>query len=409
MNTIQSRESGSTLVTLLAYLVAATIAFPIKIHIGAILVFSIAALVIVKLPTYRETIKHFLSAASLLILLHFLIIVFGLTHTSNLSQGVRELERSIYPMGMLIIIFLMQNHKVKLRGLIFAFAIGCFVLILWCVIYAWIILDYAEFVQTLIGGHEQFTRLVGIHQPLYLAVYFIAISFFLLEEIRTNHHNHTYKSRMLCIGGLVFAITMVFFLRPKAGLMIFPALLFLYSVLILNKRGWFFAFLIFVVSAVLFLVDKNSTLKAIDAYGETVSIAFDHRIHIWQGALEGIQSSPWIGAGTGGAQDLLNNGYESIGYQEGIVNEFNAHNQYLQFVARNGVLELFVFITLLAYSFWRSTKQANYAFLMFNMLVAFVMITESFLHVQKGIAFFYFFLLAFSYLDIRISDRTQPL
>ncbi len=160
------------------------------------------------------------------------------------------------------------------------------------------------------------------------------------------------------------------------------------------------------VGLLTFLLDKNNSPNLIDEYG-AVSKAFDQRIEIWKGAIQGIKNSPLIGAGTGGTQELLNAGYKSIGYEEGVVNEFNAHNQYLQFMARNGLIELIIFLSILGYSFWRSSKESNYTFLMFNMLVAFVMLTESFLSVQKGIAFFYFFLLAFVYLGDQKSEKKR--
>ena len=131
------------------------------------------------------------------------------------------------------------------------------------------------------------------------------------------------------------------------------------------------------------------------------------RFSVWQGTIEGIKTAPFFGAGTGGEQKLINEGYAKTGYQEGIDNSYNAHNQYLQFMARNGILELGCFLTLLIYSFKQSLKIPNYTFLMFNMSVTLIMFTESFLDVQRGIVFFYFFLCAFIYLPYE--STSQPL
>lgn len=410
MTKILSKEFSAYLITILAYLVAVTIAYPIKIHNGAIVMFAIAAFMLLKGKGVDINLKgYILDPVCILISLQFGVILFGLTHTSNLSHGLKELERSFYPIIMLLVVFLMKRGRVSLDGIFFAFAIGCFLIVFLGALYAWVVLDFPEFIEIISNKHNHFTKLIGIHQPLYLVVYFIAISFFLMEIVRTKYSELGFMKKFFCIGGIAGAFAIVFFLRPKTGLLIFPALLFLYAVLILNRRGWVFAFLIFAVSVVSFLLDKSSVLKVIDEYGSTVSTAFDQRMFIWHGTLEAIKTSPWIGAGTGGTQEILNSGYKSIGYEEGIVNEFNAHNQYLQFMARNGLLELIIFLSIMGYSFWRSSKESNYSFLMFNMLVTFVMITESFLSVQKGIVFFYFFLLAFTYLGSKKSEESKVL
>ncbi|GCC52472.1 hypothetical protein SanaruYs_27090 [Chryseotalea sanaruensis] len=177
--------------------------------------------------------------------------------------------------------------------------------------------------------------------------------------------------------------------------------------IVLKKRGWWVAFILLLVTLLTFLLDKDGTPDFINTYGRTVSKAFDQRLMIWQGAIEGIKQAPLFGAGTGDTQVLLNEGYAKIGYEEGISNNYNAHNQYLQFMARNGLVELLCFLAILSYSFWKSSKQSNYTFLMFNMLVALVMLTESFLSVQKGIAFFYFFLMVFNYLPEKKQDHKQ--
>lgn len=408
MNRTLIKEYSASLITILACLIVGTIAYPIKIHNGAIAFFLVASFV--QYRGDKSNVKDYVqNPVFILICVHFGVIVFGLIHTSNLSYGLQELERSFYPIVMLLVVFLMKWRRLSLNEVLLAFTIGCFLVVLLGMLYGVATLKFTEFTEILSHGHNQFTHLVGIGQPLYLVVYFIAITFFLLEMVRVKNSELTLIKKLFYLIGIIGAVLMVFFLRPKTGLLIFPVLMFLYAVLILNRRGWFFAFLIFTVSVVAFLLDKSSVLEVVDQYGSTVSTAFDQRLFIWKGALEGVKNSPLIGAGTGGTQELLNEGYRSIGYEEGVVNEFNAHNQYLQFVARNGLLELTVFLTILGYSFWRSSKQSNYAFLMFNMLVAFVMITESFLSVQKGIVFFYFFLLAFIYLGDTKSEKEAVL
>jgi O-antigen ligase len=126
-----------------------------------------------------------------------------------------------------------------------------------------------------------------------------------------------------------------------------------------------------------------------------VSTAVEQRFSVWDGSLKGLSHSPVFGGGTGGEQALINEGYASINYQEGIDNSYNAHNQYLQFLTRNGIPELLCFLALFVYAFRQSLKSPGNMFMMFNIMVLFMMFVESFLDVQKGILFFYFFLCVF--------------
>lgn len=384
-----------------------TIPFGIKSHNIAVILFLTICIVgidwkeMLKLKWYSQPIP-------ILYFLQVIIIAFGLLHSANLEAGFNDLERAIYPLVVLPIIYLMCTAKITVHYLLKYFAIGCTGLTIYGFIHAWLFLDKETFEQTLYLGHKNFTSHILI-QPLYLSTYFLLILFFFLEILRAKWSNLSLQSRVMIICLIGVVIAMVFFLRSKTALLLLPTLLIIYLVIVLKKRGWWVAFILLLVTLVSFLLDKNGPPDIIDSYGRTVSKAFDQRLMIWRGAIEGIKVAPFFGAGTGDTQALLNEGYAKIGYEEGVVNEFNAHNQYLQFMARNGLLELVVFLSILGYSFWRSAKKSNYTFLMFNMLVAFVMITESFLSVQKGIVFFYFFLLAFTFLGDKKSEKAPVL
>lgn len=368
----------------------------IKFHNIAVILFLVLCIMRIK---WRETfsLKWQEQPVPVLYFLHVIIIVFGLLHSVNLEAGFNDLERAIYAIAVLPIIYLMWSTGESVSRLLKFFSIGCIGVTLFGFTSSWIALRTFSFVEVIQHGHLSFITYADI-QPLYLSVYLILVLFFLLETVRIKSvsiaRTTKYALYVLCI----LIIGMIVFLRTKTALLLLPMLLVVYLVLLLKKRGWAVVFLLMAIGILTFLLDKNSSPNVIDQYG-AVSKAFDQRVFIWRGALEGIKESPWFGGGTGAAQDVLNKGYQKIGYTEGIEQEFDAHNQYLQFIARNGVVELVVFLAILVYSFWRSLKVQNYTYLMFNILVALVMLTESFLSVQKGIVFFYFFTLAFNYLN----------
>jgi O-antigen ligase len=386
-------------VTTLFILTAASIAFPIKVH-HALVIFLVALCLVVFRNVRAQMGVPKLPAA--LLLTHLFIILLGLSHSGNLSQGYQEAERFFYSLLVMLIVYT-RGRETSRTQLLSAFAVGCFILTTYGFANAAFTLSSGSFSNMLATGHKSFTARIAI-QPLYLSVYFIFIFFFLAEQYRIGYENLPRWKKVMLVGGGFLAGVMVVYLRSKTGLLVFPACMIIYLVLILKKRGWWVAFLLLIVAVSTALL-SGGKISVLDNYGKTVSSAFDERLLIWKGALEGIRTAPFFGAGTGGAQELLNEGYRKIGYEEGIAKEFNAHNQYLQFLARNGLAELVCFLSLLGYAFFKSSKEANYTFLLFTILVSLVMITESFLSVQKGIAFFYFLLMAFICLPAEGKER----
>lgn len=382
-----------------------TIAFPIVAHNLSIL--ATLTYFLIRHPQEFTLIKnHKYDLFYWLLFIQLLLCLTGLLYTADIIHGWADVERAIYPLAIMIIFPLVKYHFINKAFLLKYFTIGCFVLVVIALIFTKTSLSEPEFTFIVNNGHSNFTKYVGI-QPLYFSVCFILITFYLLESIRFNLGKTSFPKLLPTIVGVILAVIMIFFLRSKTALLLLPTLLIIYLVIILKRRGWWVAFTLLLVTLLTFLLDKDGPPEFINTYGRTVSKAFDQRLMIWQGAIEGIKQAPIFGAGTGDTQTLLNEGYARIGYEEGIINNYNAHNQYLQFMARNGLPELICFLAILAYSFWKSTKQSNYTFLMFNMLVALVMLTESFLSVQKGIAFFYFFLMAFNYLPDKEQENQQ--
>jgi O-antigen ligase len=176
----------------------------------------------------------------------------------------------------------------------------------------------------------------------------------------------------------------------------FVILLLIYFIVRQKKRAWLVTFVLFTIVFLTYLLDARRVTTLFDRYGKNVSTALDDRARLWAGVVEAIRLSPVFGAGTGAEQKLINEGYEKVGYTEGIENSYNAHNQYLQFWVRNGLPELSCFLVLLVFLFLRALKLRSLTFLIFLMMVSMIMFTESFLNVQKGIVFFYFFACAFT-------------
>ena len=390
---------------LLAVLVSFSISLPPRFN--SIIIVCAFILFLYVTIIGRVISKEFLKLPTTLILsVLFLISIIGLFYTSDRIQGWLDLERSAFLIAFIVIAYQIKNLSLSVFNLIIAFIVGCMSITLYALGSVLFILKDNQLINILELGHSYFADSVFIH-PVYLSIYFIFIFFFLLETIRTKKAALGNLSRVGIGVALIFIVGILFFLRAQMCLLIFSMLLVMYGIIILKRRAWLVTFVLFTVMLLVFLLDKDRATTFFDTYGKNVSSALDQRFSVWRGTIEGIMTAPIFGAGTGGEQQLINEGYAQTGYQEGIDNSYNAHNQYLQFMARNGILELGCFLALLVYSFRQSLKMSNYTFLMFNMTVTLIMFTESFLSVQRGIVFFYFFLCAFIYLPYESIPETQ--
>ncbi len=390
---------------LLAGLVAFSIVLPIRAN-ATISVVLLTAYFINTLVNKSLDLKFFKEPLFILIGAHLSIQLLGLLHSADLSQGYADIERYFFALLFPFFIWLIRHNGVTTSNLIMAFAIGAIGLTLYGIGNSIFVLDETQRENVFESGHTYFSDNILIH-PSYLSVYLMFVFFFFMEKGRSGFRRLSKLELAGLLLLLLYIVGMLFFLRSQMGLIIFALLCSLYTIVVFKRRAWLMTFLLATVSLMVFLLDANRVSTFFDTYGKNVSSALDNRFKVWGGAIEAIKAAPILGVGTGSEQISLNAGYSKTGYQEGIDSAYNAHNQYLQFWVRNGVIELVCFLSLMVYSFRKSLKSSNYTFLIFNMLFSLYMLTESSLSVHKGIVFFYFFLSAFIFLPFESHSETD--
>jgi O-antigen ligase len=121
------------------------------------------------------------------------------------------------------------------------------------------------------------------------------------------------------------------------------------------------------------------------------------RVKRWASALELVNKSPIIGYGTGDEILMLKSTYFEkeyyISYKEG----FNAHNQYLSYIIKNGFIGLIIFLFSFIYFLFLSIKQKDFIYLSLLIILVIGFLTENILDANKGILFFAFFNTFFAY------------
>ncbi|MDD3772857.1 MAG: O-antigen ligase family protein [Weeksellaceae bacterium] len=96
----------------------------------------------------------------------------------------------------------------------------------------------------------------------------------------------------------------------------------------------------------------------------------------------------WIGSGKEKAQYIYNEAYFKYGFGQALSEQYNAHNQYLDFFVSNGVIGLFVFVAILVYFFLNTRR--NLIAQSFILIFSLFAITESFFGRSAGLLMFGF-------------------
>jgi O-antigen ligase len=337
----------------------------------------------------------------------FSILILGSFRPGNSSSSWLQIEGNLFLIALPVILFQFKNAGINTTRLLNYFSIASLSTVALGLIKILLFYDIENTSRILSEGHLEFTEVIGGIHPTYLSMYFMLISFYSLEELRHASFSNGFIRWLPQLIYLALSIVVLVFLRSQMALMVFTTVLIFYLLVITRKRAWLIAFFLFTVGLITLLLDSKGTLSQLSYYGKNVSTALDNRVVLWKAVINGLKGNVLFGAGTGGEQALINASYRQASFSEGLENSFNAHNQYLQFVCRNGLFELGAFLALLIYCFWKAQHEQNLVFMLFLISFSLLMLTESCLNTQRGIVFFYFFVSVFVFLPYK-SDKTVP-
>jgi O-antigen ligase len=288
--------------------------------------------------------------------------------------------------------------------------------------------------------------LARFHYMYVISRGYVTVQEFLLLNL---HHNYsiildfhaTYLSMYVCFS---FAASVYMFFHEKKLLRIVALLfipLFLFSLLMLSSRIVFLPFFIIVLFVVPFFIRwqativyfvilfsgmavtynylgkyeafrnrfKEDTMRELNitngfSFGASISTDDATRAERWKCAVELVRERPLAGYGTGEEKFMLSQKYSKYNLSNSLHSNFDAHNQFLAFTIKSGIIGLASFLCLLAVSFFRAFRHRNYYFICFLLIVTATSLTENILESNKGILFF----AVFNTLFILVDDRLQP-
>ncbi|WP_094571411.1 O-antigen ligase family protein [Mucilaginibacter xinganensis] len=117
----------------------------------------------------------------------------------------------------------------------------------------------------------------------------------------------------------------------------------------------------------------------------------DSRLARWKVIVKLIESSPLQGHGTGSELPLLHEKFFNSKLYNSFLNNLNAHNQYLSFLIKSGIIGLIIYIAVLAFGLKLSFQNRDLLFITFLLIITTVSFSENLLDVDKGIFYYAFF------------------
>lgn len=316
------------------------------------------------------------------IFLYLLLMIIGLTYSSDVIQGFKVVETSFSLLAIPIIFYGVPIEVNRFRWVLISFISG---LLMACII----CLSYSGFKFTQKGDSsvfyfEELTSIINI-QPTYMAYY---LCFALTVGLYYLYHENTKIPIQLLVGSLVLFFIV---LMLTGGRTAYVSMVFVFSFFILKflfdevrlkpKRLALALSVIFMVS-MLVVNHYNFNSSKEELYGD-----YWERITLWHSAINA--SKDYIfGVGTGDYKYVLNEYYKAQGWNEYAQRSFNSHNQFIQSFFSNGVFGLMALVIIIARPLYLSFKIQNslgiliiFPFIIYGM-------TEVFLGRYQGVVFF---------------------
>jgi O-antigen ligase len=331
---------------------------------------------------------------------YFLTIICTL-YTINIKGAFLDWDKqlSIFVFPLLFGFTSLDIRKYKLQ-LLEIFSIACTLTIAYLYIDAFRIIYYKHLpFSTLFSEvfiNHNFSQPIGTHAT-YLSMY-VALSLSCLIYLYTKEISQIKKTIFIICCFVLFAGLIQ--LCSKA---VFIAVIFIITVVLPyfllegNKRIKFIVITAIISALTLVAIFNTDVLRiryftSLQSDLTKVSVTHDEsRLLRWNSALKVIKKSPVIGFGTGSEVPVLKDQYFKDKLYQSYVSELNAHNQYLSFLLRSGIIGLLIYLFILGFGFRESVKRKDVIFLSFMILVATVSISENILDVNKGIFFYSFF------------------
>lgn len=237
--------------------------------------------------------------------------------------------------------------------------------------------------------YTEFSKIIEIHTTYFALYIVIAILYFLYN---TFQETCTTSRNVLNILAILYLLVFLYIISSRislVALVVMAALFFLFNRKISNKKKVLF-FGISIMTFYLLMVSPNfqNRNSGISEMGTTTPDLSSRIIH-WKAVFNVIMSNNLlIGNGTGDAHENLYEEYLNVGFEQGFISKYNAHNQFLENTLFFGILGCVSLVCIFGHLFFLSYKNKDFITGIIPLIFFIFMVTESILVRHSGIILF---------------------
>lgn len=310
----------------------------------------------------------------------FLIQVIGIAYTDNLYKGVLAaqlvLPFIIYPM-MMISARLEKGISRFVLTWFFAGTLTASLMGLAKAIYykANNLGDYFFY--------SRFSELLGKHTTSFSLFIVVSMLFLMYEAIRGR------RRWIVVVPLLLFFMVMLYFISTRISIIgLGIGMVALLMTEVKGKVKWLGLVAPILILSLFAMPNFQKRFEPSGTeIGDVSDVAF--RKYHWKSVLETIQEHPLLyGTGSGSGRDFLFERYRHYRLTSAYELNYNAHNQFLEYMLDFGVLGLLTFLSMLGYLYSRLVKDKNGLGLAMLVVFTIYFITESVFSSQAGVVTF---------------------
>lgn len=340
-------------------------------------------------------------------LAYFLFFIVTLTYTKNFGEDLKQLEKNLPFLIFPLLFFVLSNYinKETKDKIISFFILGNIAALLLCLTYSFYMFYWQSNSDPFNKGSFYFTGLFDLH-PTYFSMYLTMCIVLIRTYLRKNKVDLKFVSKVLLMGLTFLLWISIIHLRSRSGIL---ALLLIEIILItaafidryptLNEKTFWLIFMFFVIP-----ITMNNKVYDFgkEYFKRDTNEAINERLKNWDASLSAISEAPILGNGFFGSSIVRDTFFYINGYDTGIDNRYNSHNQFIEITIIGGVLGLVILLLMLFKLLLLFKNKNDITVLCFFTLLIVIMMTESILVRQHGIVFFSFF---YVFLNTNLNEK----
>lgn len=317
----------------------------------------------------------------LLMLIPFLLSVVGLIYTDNLDYGLRKVELLLPFVVYPLILFSISKEEKLHRFVMYCFSFGTLMAALIAVSRA-VYLKWHNLGEYFY--YFKFAELLDKHTT-YFSLFVVITSLFLFYETLKKRFPYVFFGLIA-----VFFVFVLYIVSARISIVALGAGGFILLYYHLKTRFKWVVLLVLPLSLMALFAAPNFQKRfELNQTEQGPVNDYDFRKQHWLSVIETIKhQSILIGGGTGSDRDYLYERYENYKLTAAYLDEYNAHNQFLEILLDYGLMGLSLFVLMLVGSLMIFYKNKDSLALIFLTVFLIFFLTESLLQRQDGVVCF---------------------